>query len=230
MDWYKFYPGDYTADTKTLTMIQHGAYRALMDYQYSTEEPLPEIDSILFRLAFALDLEEQKAVLHVRDMFFPFNEELGGHVNKRVFEEIAKYNKRCKINKLNAKNAGRKSKTNPNDNPEEIESISESVIERQIEMESTPETRNQRLDNKKKNTKKKIVYPDLSQVMEYANSRNAGYLGKQFFDYFNESNWIDAEGKKVLSWKSKFITWQSRNPKPQNIDDNNTAWVGGVRQ
>ena len=34
--WYSFYPGDYGRDTGHLSLIEHGAYRTLMDHYYAT--------------------------------------------------------------------------------------------------------------------------------------------------------------------------------------------------
>jgi hypothetical protein len=66
---------------------------------------------------------------------------------------------------------------------------------------------------KEKTKKKKFEPPTFEMVMEYAKGKQREDLAKQFFDYFNEGNWIDSEGKQVLNWKQKFLTWCCKNPK-----------------
>ena len=59
--------------------------------------------------------------------------------------------------------------------------------------------------------KKKFVPPTLEEVQSYIKEKNYSVDPKVFFDYFNESNWVDANGNKVKNWKQKVITWNSRN-------------------
>ena len=41
-------------------------------------------------------------------------------------------------------------------------------------------------------------------------------MAKAFFDYYDVGDWRDKTGEKVKIWKQKFITWENRNPKPNN--------------
>lgn len=59
--------------------------------------------------------------------------------------------------------------------------------------------------------KVKFVPPTLEEVQSYIKEKNYSVDPKVFFDYFNESNWVDANGNKVKNWKQKVITWNSRN-------------------
>lgn len=65
---------------------------------------------------------------------------------------------------------------------------------------------------KEKTKKKKLTPPTFQEVLEYSKEKGREDLAQKFFDYFNEGNWVDSEGKPVLSWKQKFITWCSKNP------------------
>src|SRR3990167_2444121 len=49
--WFKFYPGDYLADTQRLTQAQHGAYLLLLIEYYATGEPPPDNDEVLAAIA-----------------------------------------------------------------------------------------------------------------------------------------------------------------------------------
>lgn len=62
---------------------------------------------------------------------------------------------------------------------------------------------------------KKFIPPTLQEVTEYIKSKEYTVEPKVFFDYFNESGWIDSRGNKVKNWKQKIITWNSRNGKRQ---------------
>lgn len=63
--------------------------------------------------------------------------------------------------------------------------------------------------NKQNSTKKQPTY---QEVLEYAKERGREDLAKKFYDYYTAMEWTDKDGKKVLRWKGKFITWENRNP------------------
>ena len=77
---------------------------------------------------------------------------------------------------------------------------------------------------KEKTKKKKFEPPTFEMVMEYAKGKQREDLAKQFFDYFNEGNWIDSEGKQVLNWKQKFLTWCCKNPKKSEKQEEETPF------
>ena len=55
--------------------------------------------------------------------------------------------------------------------------------------------------------KAEFVPPTLEEVEAYRKERGSSVSAKDFFDYFDAGNWVDSEGKPVLNWKQKFITW-----------------------
>lgn len=63
--------------------------------------------------------------------------------------------------------------------------------------------------NKPNKKKKEFIPPTLEEVKEYCLSRNNNIDPQYFYDYFNDSGWIDSKGNKVYSWKQKIITWES---------------------
>ena len=65
-----------------------------------------------------------------------------------------------------------------------------------------------KLDNTKERVKKeKFTPPTKDEVLEYARSKNAYWMGEKFYEYFTEGNWVDSKGNKVKNWKQKFLTW-----------------------
>lgn len=88
MNFYKHYLGDYARDTQGLSLIEHGAYRVLLDHCYATEKPLPADLREVYRVAGAMTTLERKAVGKVADAFFPVCED-GLRHNARCDDELA---------------------------------------------------------------------------------------------------------------------------------------------
>ena len=68
--WYPFYVGDYARKTAHLSLLEHGAYRLLLDHYYATRQPLPSDPTKLYRICRARSPSERKAVLSVIAEFF----------------------------------------------------------------------------------------------------------------------------------------------------------------
>ena len=86
--WYPHYPGDYGRDTAHLSLVQHGAYRLLLDHYYATATPLPADVTALYRICRAFDEAERKAVDFVVAQFFELLAD--GYHNARADMELAK--------------------------------------------------------------------------------------------------------------------------------------------
>jgi uncharacterized protein YdaU (DUF1376 family) len=69
MKFYKHWIGDYQRDTAHLSLIEHGAYRILLDHYYATGGPLPPPAQCL-RICRAVTNEEQQAVERILKAFF----------------------------------------------------------------------------------------------------------------------------------------------------------------
>lgn len=86
-----------------------------------------------------------------------------------------------------------------------------------IEEENTKDKKEKEIIKEKPHrTRKDFVPPTYEEVVEYAKSRGREDLAKAFFDYYDVGDWRDKTGEKVKIWKQKFITWENRNPKPNN--------------
>lgn len=84
-------------------MLEHGAYRLLLDRYYSTEEGIPAAQA--YRLARARSEEERQAVDVVLEEFFELVD--GVWINGRAEEEIASAQVRIEAAKQNGKRGGR---------------------------------------------------------------------------------------------------------------------------
>jgi uncharacterized protein YdaU (DUF1376 family) len=90
VNYYEHHLGDYAKDTGHLSMLEHGAYRILLDRYYSTEAGIPAAQA--YRLARARSEEERQAVDVVLEEFFERVD--GVWINRRAEEEIAKERKK----------------------------------------------------------------------------------------------------------------------------------------
>jgi len=84
MNYYEHHLGDYAKDTGHLSMLEHGAYRILLDRYYGTEAGIPE--GQVYRLARARSDDEKAAVDAVLDEFFELLD--GIWLNRRAEEEL----------------------------------------------------------------------------------------------------------------------------------------------
>ncbi len=88
--WYPHYIGDYARKTAHLTVIEHGAYRLLLDHYYATGKPLDANADVLHRVCRAFADAERQAIDKVLRLFFFHDEEEGVYIHHRAEEELAK--------------------------------------------------------------------------------------------------------------------------------------------
>ncbi len=53
--------------------------------------------------------------------------------------------------------------------------------------------------------------PSLQQVTDYCKSRRSMVDPRRFYEYFSEGGWRDSNGKRVINWKQKLITWEKQD-------------------
>ncbi len=86
MYYYQHNIGDYRKDTSHLSMLEHGAYRQLLDTYYMTEQPLTLDHANLMRTHCARNADEMQAIENVLKDFFEKTGE--GYIHKRCDLEI----------------------------------------------------------------------------------------------------------------------------------------------
>lgn len=101
--WYAHYLDDYARDTAHLSLLEHGAYRLLLDCYYMFAKPLPKNHEEIFRICRAFRPDETAAVEKMLGEFFVLKPD--GYHNQRADEEIVKAKKIIK-NKKKAGKAG----------------------------------------------------------------------------------------------------------------------------
>lgn len=66
--------------------------------------------------------------------------------------------------------------------------------------------------DKKPRKRRTISRPtSVEEVEAFVKEKNLPVDAKFFFDYYNDSDWYDSEGKPVLNWKQKLHTWAQKN-------------------
>lgn len=109
---YPHHLGDYATATAELSMLEHGAYRLLLDHYYRTEAALVLDFGRLCRVCGAVSPEEQAAVQSVLERFFARTAD--GYRHDRCEEELDAYRAAVARNRANGAAGGR-----PPKNPKE---------------------------------------------------------------------------------------------------------------
>lgn len=86
--WYARYVGDYMKKTQNLSMVEHGAYTLLLDYYYSTGEPIPANAEQMHRICRAFAPVEQQAVQTIINKYFVLDGDV--YRNSKADEELLK--------------------------------------------------------------------------------------------------------------------------------------------
>jgi len=86
MHYYQWHIGDYRRDTSHLTMLEHGAYRQLLDSYYLTESPLPSEECDFMRSHCSRSADEIQAVRNGLKDFFTLTDK--GWVHHRCEKEL----------------------------------------------------------------------------------------------------------------------------------------------
>lgn len=86
MQYYPFFPGDYHRDTMDLSLLEHGAYRIMLDFYYSDGQ-LPADSQRLYRICKAITKDEMAAVDFIVDRFFVKN---GGTLLNKKADKVIK--------------------------------------------------------------------------------------------------------------------------------------------
>jgi hypothetical protein len=126
----------------------------------------------------------------------------GYYVNKRMYEEAQKRSKYTESRRNNAKKgAYEKHMHNHMENEDVNENINEDINVNTLKVS---------------NQKKQVTYPNWDEFLSYGLEKEYTEEDlKGLFDYYTETNWCDAKGKKVLNWKAKLISLKQYK-KPQS--------------
>jgi uncharacterized protein YdaU (DUF1376 family) len=221
--YYRFYPGDYLRDTSGLSLMEHGAYNLLLHHYYSVEGCVKDEKPRLFRLCGAVLPEEQAAVIHVVETYFPIIE--GKLTNKRADEEISGRHAFLEEQARKGRLGGRP-KNNPDESPgllktkpgesrglagekpkpkpeESLPSPSPSLS---LDPDLSPKDQKQHRVPRPANGR--FTVPTIDQVAEYCRARNNQVDAVKFHAYYTSNGW--KVGKNPMkNWKAAVVsTWE----------------------
>lgn len=145
MNYYNRHIGDYAKQTAHLTFAEDGAYNRMLDYYYSTEQPLPLDRELLYRKVRARSRPEREMIDRLLAEFF--TERSDGWRKNRCDEEIEKYHVKADANRKNGTRGGRPKK--PNDNPTETHSVSKENPNETLASSQEPRTKNRKPETSK---------------------------------------------------------------------------------
>lgn len=234
MHYYQFNIADYRKDTTHFSMIEHGAYRQLLDWMYLSEQPIPKETQVVMRRLSARTDEDIAAIQTVLKEMFTLTE--NGYIQARCMGEIEYYNAQADRARVNGKLGGRPKKTKVVilDNPDITQTKANSIT-KELNNSVTQELKNSRtkeLINPKPKSK------DLARASrlppEWQLPKDWGMWAKtekpdlqdneirkiadEFRDY-----WIAVPGSKGVKaeWYATWRNWvrkQSYRKKPNNAD------------
>ena len=195
--------GDYAKDTANLTLVQHGAYRVLIDHYYAIEEPLPSEPDDLYRIARAFTKSERDAVDFVVKKFFTLK--AGFYHKSRINKEIEKYAVRAAINKQNAQR-------NKSDSDSDSLDDSGSNTRYQIPDTRIPDNQKPEREAGKPPPRPKFVKPTIREIRAYCDEIGATINPATFFNHYETVGW--KVGKNPMKdWKAAVRGWNSREQK-----------------
>ena len=207
-NYFKFHLGDYAKDCEDLTLLQHGAYLALIRWYYATGRPIPADGERIYRRCHALSGEEKGAVMFVLTEFFQLDGPVWRH--RRIDRELAEWSDRsdeasasakARWNKINDNGNANAMRTqcdgNANQNQEprtrRLGSVSENTL-RPVRLRATRLPPDWRLPDE---------YKDFAVKVHHLEPERAVRVSLAFRDY-----WIAKPGGQgtKLDW---FATWRN---------------------
>lgn len=183
------YTSDFLSGTITMENEEVGMYIRLLCIQHQ-QGKLTERDMLSI------------CKVKVDAVFNKFDFIDGHYVNKRMYEEAQKRSKYTESRRNNAKKgAYEKHMHNHMENEDVNEDINENININTLKVS---------------NQKKQVTYPNWDEFLSYGLEKEYTEEDlKGLFDYYTETNWCDAKGKKVLNWKAKLISLKQYK-KPQS--------------
>ena len=197
MHYYQFNIGDYRRDTFHLTLLEHGAYRQLMDSYYLNQKPLPADPAVVMRTHNARTKEEKAAVLAVLENFFVLTDE--GWFHKRCDQNIAAFLEKSDKARLSAESRWSKRNANAYESHSEGNATHKPLTNNHKPITKVERQRGSRLPADWQPSDEDVAYcqkerPDLQWQR----------VAENFRDY-----WLAQAGAKAtkLNWALVWKTW-----------------------
>lgn len=199
MNYYPHHIGDYLRDTSHLTLVEHGAYRRMLDLYYASEKPLPLDPVWICRLVRAEHETEREAVKFILEQFFEQKED-GWH-SKRADAEIKAAYRRSKAARLNGKKGGRPKTQRVISG---LANTNTEITQQKAPKSQKPKANNQNQKEEKK-ARKRAIPPGFgisNRVRDWASLKGYGQLDR-YLEFFVGR--MKASGRTYIDWDQAFM-------------------------
>lgn len=220
MNYYSHHIGDYRRDTVHLSMLEHGAYRQLIDWYYLEETPIPKKTEVVFRRLCARTEDEKTAIQTVLNEFF--NDTENGWVHARCDREIRDYQGKADRARNNGKLGGRPKKTK-----EVIYGLSEETEQepkQKLTNNHKPITNNHIKTNRGSRLPTDWIAPQ--EFIDYCNKERPDLDARSIADGFKDY-WISVAGSKGVKadWFATWRVWVRRQEQAKSKFKNKSAII-----
>jgi len=207
VNWYPHYPGDYARDTGKLTMIEHGAYRLLLDHYYSLKGDVDANARRLNRMVGAIEEDEKEALKFVVSEFFVVVD--GKLRHKRADDELSKAAKKSEKaaesarRRWEANECERNANASANGYANAMRTDMRSVCSPHPHPHPHPEPSPPPV---KKSASRRFVPPSVSQVKAYCEESGKQVDAEQFCDFYASKGW-KVGSNPMKDWKAAVRNW-----------------------
>ena len=207
MNWYPHYPGDYARDTGKLTMMEHGAYRILLDHYYSLKGDVDANTRRLNRMVGAIEDDEKNALQFVVDQFFTVED--GKLRHKRADDELAKALKKSEKaaesarRRWGAQGCERNANAYANADANALQTHMPSQCSPHPHPHPHPEPTPPPV---KDSASRRFVRPSVDQVKAYCDESGRRVDAEQFCDFYASKGW-KVGSAPMKDWKAAVRNW-----------------------
>jgi len=211
--YYRFFPGDYQRDTGDLTLMEHGAYRVLLDHYY-TRESLPSDKDRLYRICRAFSEDERNAVDVVVDRYFRISS--GKLINKKADEEISERKAFIEAQSERGKRGAEARWGKAQEEAEEVAQAMQPPLPKHKHENSLPSPSPSPSPLPKPSKKsigekrKRFIPPTLDEVKNYCQERKNNVDPEKWMNHYTSNGWKVGKNKMV-DWQAAVRTWEDGN-------------------
>lgn len=120
-----------------------------------------------------------------------------------------------------------------------INDVNAIALQNECKSNASKEKKSKEKVNKSKVKKsKEFIAPTLSEIENFVKEKSYDFDCVKFYNFFTDTGWTDANGKKVKNWKQKLITWNSfgncklsqQNRQQQQPQFKGAGYINGTRE
>jgi uncharacterized protein YdaU (DUF1376 family) len=202
MHYYKRHIGDYAKDTSHLSLLEHGVYAVLMDWQYASEKPLPAGNVAIYRICRAVTAAEKRAVDSILEEFYP--EKNGQRWNNRTELEVFEFNTKSDKN-ADAANKRWQKERNANASDARSDGNANDMPRARASTTQEPPTTTQEPETKSQQPAAAAHIPSVAEVRTWALMAGVcpDYAEHQHGKTTEDQTWLRAG--KLADWKKRWL-------------------------